>query len=367
MSDFSRGRSRSLIDVESNSEGYVAAFHSMSQQSGDDAAPTMSEAAFMSCMESLHLDLSRVEISRVWRQVDEDQNGHITEDQFLEAITKRRFLRRIASLYLPATAEEGAENGTFAVPEDYDWSRSTADNYRGGGGGGEQHHFGEFAKFREKMDYEYHSVATEQRQLWQDRVIKSVAERNEGVEFPWIVYTCGPMGAGKGYALSWMSEMGYFPLEQIVHVDADHFKTCMPEWAGYVERDAAAAGTMCHKESGFLQEIAQEVAMSQGQNVWIDGSLRDGEWFAMVFDDIRGRFPNYRIAIFVIETSEDLAWERCQSRAAKTGRAIPKSLFLDSYTQPDHVLRMLTPKVDFIARIDNEKSTPRLKAFEVSE
>ena len=24
----------------------------------------------------------------------------------------------------------------------------------------------------------------------------------------WVVYTCGPMGAGKGYVLSWMSKHG---------------------------------------------------------------------------------------------------------------------------------------------------------------
>lgn len=38
------------------------------------------------------------------------------------------------------------------------------------------------------------------------------------------VYTCGPMGAGKGYALSWMSKHSFFPLEDIVHIDPDHFK-----------------------------------------------------------------------------------------------------------------------------------------------
>ena len=41
---------------------------------------------------------------------------------------------------------------------------------------------------------------------------------------PWIVFTCGPMGAGKGYVLSWMSRHGYFPLEDCVHIDPDHFK-----------------------------------------------------------------------------------------------------------------------------------------------
>ena len=40
---------------------------------------------------------------------------------------------------------------------------------------------------------------------------------------------------------------------------------------------------MCHRESGYLQEIAQEVAMRNSQNVWVDGSLRDGNWCAAAF------------------------------------------------------------------------------------
>lgn len=39
---------------------------------------------------------------------------------------------------------------------------------------------------------------------------------------------------------------------------------------------------MCHRETGFIQEIAQEIAMRKSQNVWVDGSLRDGEWFSKV-------------------------------------------------------------------------------------
>ena len=33
----------------------------------------------------------------------------------------------------------------------------------------------------------------------------------------------------QGYTLYWLSANGYFPLENIVHVDPDHFKRCMPE------------------------------------------------------------------------------------------------------------------------------------------
>ena len=93
------------------------------------------------------------------------------------------------------------------------------------------------------------------------------------------------MGAGKGYVLSWMSRSGYFPLENIVHVDPDHFdptptptpsptltpphpnpnispaanqvdpdhfKRLMPEWPGYTAQ-SERAGNFCHRESGYLQ------------------------------------------------------------------------------------------------------------------
>ncbi len=75
---------------------------------------------------------------------------------------------------------------------------------------------------------------TEARQAWQDTVIRSTVRRTSSQPNPWIVYTCGPMGAGKGYTLSWMSENGYFPLENIVHIDPDYFKRVMPEWHGHV-------------------------------------------------------------------------------------------------------------------------------------
>jgi hypothetical protein len=65
------------------------------------------------------------------------------------------------------------------------------------------------------------------------------------------------------------------------------------QWPGYLAAAAAressnpdsneiAAGTACHVESGYLQEIAMEAAMSERQHVWVDGSLSDGNWYSKV-------------------------------------------------------------------------------------
>ena len=116
------------------------------------------------------------------------------------------------------------------------------------------------------------------------------------------------------------------------------------------------AGSACHQESCYLQEIAQEVAMRQGQHVWVDGSLSDAAWFSKIFSDIRDRFPHYRIGIFYIAASEATIRARIKKRSEETGRSVPESQILRSLENPEKSLRELAPKTDLVVRIMNEDS-----------
>ena len=231
-------------------------------------------------VERLQINLSEAEIERVWQRLVLEAKGDLDPrltarvdfQTFQRGVQNISFLRNIAS-----HLRSGA--GAFAVPENYDFAKSTNDNY---GVPDRASFHGRYDHIRKTLDYDYHVNYTKARQLWQDHAIQTVVARTRPNGSPWIVYTCGPMGAGKGFVLSWMSRNGYFPLEDIVCIDPDHFKRMMPEWREYT-RSGSEAGDLCHRESGFLQEIAQEVAMRSSQNVWIDGSLRDGPWFASVF------------------------------------------------------------------------------------
>lgn len=89
-----------------------------------------------------------------------------------------------------------------------------------------------------------------------------------------------------------MSKNGYFPLEYIVHIDPDEFKRMMPEYDGYKNVDVESAGTNCHRESGFIQEIATTAALNKRQNIWIDGSLSDGEWYSKIIHDQKINYPH---------------------------------------------------------------------------
>jgi len=133
------------------------------------------------------------------------------------------------------------------------------------------------------------------------------------------------------------------------------------QWPEYTAR-GEEAGSLCHLESTFLQEIAQEAAMRLTQNVWVDGSLRDGPWFSKVFRDIRRRFPRYKIAIFEVTVRESVVRARIAKRAAETGRGVPEKLIKASLESVANSLHMLTPLADFVAKIENE-DTPVLRAF----
>lgn len=193
-----------------------------------------------------------------------------------QSITEMRWLRSLAKLIV------AVDMNNFPVSEQYDYSKSTTENYRTT----TMEFTGDFADIRARLDYNWHSNYVPERQKWQDFAIRSCLGKTEPHARPWIIYTCGPMGVGKGHVLSWLSQRGFFPVEYIAHIDPDFFKRIMPEWRTYVSNNKEFAGTACHQESGYLQEIAQEVGMRERQHIWVDGSLSDGPWFQKVSDSL---------------------------------------------------------------------------------
>uniref|UniRef100_A0A6S8CUX6 Zeta toxin domain-containing protein n=3 Tax=Aureoumbra lagunensis TaxID=44058 RepID=A0A6S8CUX6_9STRA len=303
----------------------------------------------------------------------------INLEQFLAGIRRHRFLRRIISLYT------FSDPRSWQVPSSYDYSKSTHENYADNIG-----YVGELKQIRQRvLDRAWHGNYSPARQLWQDAVAHAVAlprddtkcqaahqmndyteEKEQSGECaaperrPWLVFTAGAMGAGKSHSMNWMSARDIFPLRNIVHIDPDRFKQMMPEYPEYLRRDRASAGTMCHRESGLLAELAQEIAMEQRLHVWVDGSLRDFEWHAKNIEQLRARHPYYRIALFYVHASEATVRTRVKKRAERLGgRDVPETVLSASLAAPPHTLRALTPMVDFVARILNEDE-PILQAFE---
>ena len=145
-----------------------------------------------------------------------------------------------------------------------------------------------------------------------------------------------------------------------MQVDADLFKPALPEWDELVERDALSAGYKTRAETGMLCEIAQEEAMRQCKHIWVDGSLRDGDWYRQVFEEIPISHPNYAIAIFHVLASRDVTFQRAAARAALTGRHVPPEEIDDSLARVPKSVEQLTSLSRFVAAIDNSDAEPRL-------
>eukprot|EP00301_Raphidiophrys_heterophryoidea_P006514 c12624_g1_i4.p1 GENE.c12624_g1_i4~~c12624_g1_i4.p1 ORF type:complete len:650 (-),score=176.97 c12624_g1_i4:284-2233(-) len=310
---------------------------------------------FIRVCADINIGLSDVEVTRMFTNMC-DASADITFNQFVVGVKRWRLLSTIASSYT-FTHE-------FHIPANYDYTKSTNECYGQPKDAGFRE---ENKRERAAVDYSYHVNYTIERQEWQDMAIRSVVVRTQTQPRPWLVLTSGPPGAGKTYALSWMSQHGYFPLENIVRVDPDYFKRLMPEWEGYSKLDPETAASKCHKESAFFAEIAQMKAMYMNQNVWVDTTLKEYVWFGHKFDEYRKKFPQYRIAIFYITAPREKILQRVAERAQKTGRAVPNALVEYSLEGLPRALEFLTPKVDFVARVSNERdgAAPVLQAVQV--
>ena len=312
---------------------------------------------FAATLKALQLDfnLGRQELRRVFDSMDENNDQELSLEEFQNGRTEHPFTKSLVEALSGAgslSSSEQCESGAKFPDPAFDCSMSTAEFYSAP----LSHGFvGENSVIRGALDYSYHNNYTPCRQHWQDSLIKSnVLLSGLGSDNPWLVLTCGPMGAGKGWVLGWMSANGILPLEKVSKIDPDAFKLRMPEWCLYQQESIEVAGTMTHTESSYIAEIAQRLAMNNGMDLWIDGSLRQWHWYQQELQRIRRRYPHYRIAIVAIDAPQHLIDQHLEKRAKATGRHVPKDLQHASAQGIERGLRQLTHLVDLIAHVSND-------------
>ena len=154
--------------------------------------------------------------------MDETGNGEITLREFQNGRGRSPFLKALVEntkkRYGAGSAATGPE--TFKIDAAaYDFARSTAENYEIPLSEG---FVDQWRGIRKDLDYSYHCNYAHARQQWQDDLIqKCVLLAGSQKQRPWLVHTCGPMGAGKGHVLGWMSANGHLPVEEIAKIDRE--------------------------------------------------------------------------------------------------------------------------------------------------
>ena len=159
-----------------------------------------------------------------------------------------------------ATASPGE---AFQIPANYDFSKSSELNYCS-----ENAEFvGKYRDIRSQLDYSYHKYYNVDRQLLHDKLIDRFLrtkvhdrEANMECEVPlenWIVFTAGPMGAGKGHTMQWLAKEELFPVDAFVNVDPDLIRHLLPETSRYNEIDNNSTGYFTQKEVNYISEVSQ--------------------------------------------------------------------------------------------------------------
>ena len=253
---------------------------------------------------------------------------------------------------------------TIAVDPSYDYSKSTEDNYEAN----IVSFVGKYSIERSKLDYMYHKYYKESRQLMHDRLIDLFLDTIiydgdtvcECPIEPWLVFTAGCMGAGKGHTIEWLFQQNLFPLNAFVRVDPDIIRELLPETRGYISLNSLTAGAMTQKEVGYIAEVLTMNALSLGKNILVDGSLRNAAWYAEYIENLRLRFPNLKIAILYVTASVDTVLTRARKRGEITGRLVPEDVILSTLKQLPESMRVLSPYCDFVAAFENEGELPRL-------
>ena len=266
-----------------------------------------------------------------------------------------------------------ANNGNyqFKIPYTYDYTKSTEENYMHIGDTPSSFS-GAFAQERSKIDYSYHKHYIVDRQLLQDRIMKKFLQTT--IRFvindeeiicdrptqPWLVFTAGCMGAGKGHTIKWLASKDLFPLKAFVQVDADKLRELLPEFYEYNKRDESTSGQLTQKEVGVMSELLTLDGLDDGKNVLVDGSLRDAEWYSKYIKDLRVQYPHLNIGILYVTATKDTILNRAAERAKETGRVVPEEVILSTLRKIPDSIRILSPLVDFLATFENEDDEPRL-------
>ena len=91
----------------------------------------------------------------------------------------------------------------IAPTASYDYSKSTQENYAAVSS--QATNIGPYAAIRDSLDASYHGAYTPARQRLQDELIAGTLAAGASQPTPWLIYTAGPMGAGKSQCVSWRS------------------------------------------------------------------------------------------------------------------------------------------------------------------
>ena len=218
-----------------------------------------------------------------------------------------------------------------------------------------------FEKSRSKIDLSYHTtIYPPDRIQFQDELIETYLEKGESSSKPRLIFTAGPMGAGKTTLINKLASKNQLDLNHFIWIDPDRIKNDLPEYSLFRKLDLRTAATRVHMESIYLQEILFWEALDQRKNVILDRSFKGTEWHRSLIQLIRQDYPEYTLEAIEVHSNRETLYRRLQIREEREGRHVPESLVELSIRECPKTMNALRSLFDRVQEFDNSGNEPLL-------
>jgi len=191
-------------------------------------------------------------------------------------------------------------------------------------------------KCRNQIDESYHDdYYSKERILLQNGIAQSIlspALRHRQEEStPWILFTAGPMAAGKSTVLRWLQAENHLSKRHIL-VDIDNIRDKLPESGFLKVSNPLKYGELTQKEAGLISEICVHAALILRQNVIVDSSLCKKSWHLDHIRFLRQHYSPLRVVLLHVTAKYEDITKRAVERARTTDRHVPKESLSNSMT-----------------------------------
>ena len=134
-------------------------------------------------------------------------------------------------------------------------------------------------------------------------------------------------------------------------VDVDEVKDHLPEFEQLKKTSPDDAARLVHEESADVGALMINEIVALGRNFVYDGTMKSKDKYDTLVSQLKKR--GYEVHVYVADVPLDVAKERSDKRAERTGRKVPHSIIEGSHRGVPKTVEHLKDKVDSYQVFDN--------------
>lgn len=202
------------------------------------------------------------------------------------------------------------------------------------------------------------SVVPERKAFHDSLIRETLSNASRISDRPKLILMAGPCGAGKSTTLKCLEDAGLLRTSDFATLSPDSIKQRIPEHGEFLKRglSRADASELVHEESTMISREALKKALQAKKNVIVDSTLKNSEFYIGLLKNLRQSNANYSTVIVHIDADLATLQARVKRRYKETGQYVSEEAVLKSKLLVDASVKKLSPFVDTVIKIDNDRS-----------